>query len=128
MRYLLCSYLFFIIALSSWSSASLKTKRIRDKNEESRSQKLNRKSSNAADLKQSKIEDVCRAAMMSECGCKRNFCLSSVGDTITESLKLLVNYMTPWMVMSKKEHREKFFPILEGCALTVSEGRHLDKK
>jgi hypothetical protein len=79
-------------------------------------------------MKYLEIEGVCRKAMMSECGCKKNFCLSLVGNTITESLKLLVDYMTPWMAMTKKEHREKFFPILEGCVLGVTEGGHLDKR
>ena len=117
--------------MCSWSSAPQyidKSTSSSDQGKESRSQKLNTKSKNAKDLKYSEKEKVCRAAMMSECGCKKNFCLSSVGETITDSLKMLVDYMTPWMAMDKKEHRDKFFLILEGCILGVSEGGHLDKR
>ena len=79
-------------------------------------------------MKYANIEKVCRSAMTYECGCKGGFCLGNVGDTISESLRMLVDYMTPWIVMPGKEHREKFFNILEGCALGVSKGGHLNKR
>ena len=111
----------------SWSSAP----RYIDKGakaKESRSQKLDRKSSDAKDMKYSELEKVSSAAMRYDCGCKGGFCLGNVGNTISESLRMLVDYMTPWMAMSGKEHREKFFNILEGCALGVSKGGHLNKR
>ena len=110
----------------SWSSAPQYINKGEGK--ESRSQKLDRKSTNAKEMKYSEMEKVSRAAMMYECGCKRNFCLGNVGDTISESLRMLLDYMTPWMVMPGKEHREKFFNILEGCAVGVSKGGHLSKR
>ena len=111
----------------SWSSAP----RYIDKGaqaKESRSQKLDRKSRDAKDFKYTNIEKVSSDAIRFECGCKGGFCLGKVGDTISESLRMLVDYMTPWIAMSGKEHREKFFNILEGCALGVSKGGHLNKR
>ena len=114
----------------SWSSAPQYIDKSSKSTEgkESRSEKLDRKSRNAKDLKYNEIEKVSRDAMTDKCGCKRGFCLGNVGNTISESLSMLVDYMTPWMAMPRKEHREKFFAILEGCALGVSEGGHLNKR
>jgi hypothetical protein len=109
--------------LFSWSSAP----KYKDKKKYSRSQKQKIRLATANDYKKQDVEKICRAAMHFECGCG-NFCLATVGDTVTESLSMLVEYMTPWMIMSRKEHREKFFPILEGCARGVTEGGHLDKR
>ena len=116
--------------MCSWSSAPQYVDKGAKSKEgkESRSQKLDRKSSDAKDVKHIKIESICSAAMRDGCGCKDGFCLGNVGNTISESLRMLVDYMTPWIVMPGKEHREKFFNILEGCALGVSEGGHLNKR
>ena len=124
--------------MCSWSSAPEYVERKTDsrsskgetksnKAKLTRSDKLKTKSDNAKNVMIKKIEDVSREAMMEKCGCKK-FCLSTVGDTIAESLSMLVDYMTPWMAMKQSEHREKFFPILEGCALGVTTGGHLDKR
>ena len=40
----------------------------------------------------------------------------------------MTDYMVPWMNMEKKEHKEKFFGILEGCVRGVSPGGHLEKR
>ena len=111
----------------SWSSAP----RYIDKGakaKESRSQKLARQSSDAKDVKLTKIESISSDAIRFKCGCKGGFCLGNVGDTISESLRMLVDYMTPWIAMPKEEHREKFFNILEGCALGMSKGGNLNKR
>lgn len=41
---------------------------------------------------------------------------------------MLAEYIDPWMEMDKKEHRAKFFTILEGCARGVSPGGHLNAR
>ena len=73
------------------------------------------------------IEDIVIQATMFRCPCEK-LCLLNVGSTISESVDLMKEYMTPWILMSRSEHREKFFPILEGCVEGVSEGGHLEKK
>ena len=80
------------------------------------------------ELTYKQIEDICRDAMHKKCGCSKKYCLSAVGDTNSESMSMMVEYMTPWMAMPQKEHREKFFPILEGCVRGVTEGGHLSKR
>jgi hypothetical protein len=92
-----------------------------------RSAKLKTKKEDAKELTYKEIEDVCRKAMHKECGCGK-YCLSAVGDTNSKSLSMLMEYMTPWMAMTQKEHRANFFPVLEGCVRGVTEGGHLDKR
>lgn len=73
------------------------------------------------------IGDVARDAALFNCDCKK-MCLAKVGGTIPESVSLLSEYMTPWIHMDKKEHRNKFFSLLEGCARGITPGRHLNKR
>jgi hypothetical protein len=73
------------------------------------------------------ISNIAREASLYDCSCKK-MCLASVGGSVSESVNMLKQYMTPWMNMDKKEHRQKFFAILEGCAHGVTEGGHLDKR
>jgi hypothetical protein len=73
------------------------------------------------------ISEIAREAILFDCKCKVP-CLANVGDTITESGDMMAEYMTTWMNMERKEHREKFFGILEGCARGVTSGGHLDKR
>lgn len=75
----------------------------------------------------STIEDIAREAALFDCKCK-NACLASVGDSVAESIRMLTDYITPWINMTNKEHKAKFFPILEGCAHGVSPGGHLNKR
>lgn len=73
------------------------------------------------------ISAIAREAIMFDCSCKEP-CLASVGSTITDSIDMMTEYMTPWMNMEKNEHRQKFFAILEGCAHGVTAGGHLEKR
>ena len=108
----------------SWKSAP-KFKSAKEK--QPRAAKLQAKKDDAEELTYKQIENICRNAMHEKCGCGK-FCLSAVGDTNSKSLSMMVEYMTPWMAMPQKEHREKFFPILEGCVRGVTEGGHLSKR
>jgi hypothetical protein len=73
------------------------------------------------------IEEIAREAVLFNCDCGK-MCLASVGATITESSDMMASYITPWVNMSKKEHRNKFFSILEGCVTGQTEGGHLEKR
>jgi len=73
------------------------------------------------------IEDIAREAALFDCQCKKA-CLASVGDSVGDSIVMLADYMTPWFNMGNKEHKGKFFGILEGCAHGVTSGGHLNKK
>jgi len=73
------------------------------------------------------ITSIARETSLYNCSCKK-MCLANVGGNVNDSLNMLKQYMTPWMNMDKKEHRQKFFAILEGCAHGVTEGGHLDKR
>ena len=73
------------------------------------------------------IDDIVTEATLTKCPCKK-LCLLNVGSNVQESLSMMKEYMTPWMLMGRTEHREKFFPLLEGCVAGVSDGGHLDKK
>jgi len=107
----------------SWKSAP----KFKNEEKQSRAEKLKTKKEDAKDLTYKEIEDACRKAIHKECSCGQ-YCLSGVGDTNSKSLSMMVEYMTPWMAMTKKEHREKFFCVLEGCVRGVKEGGHRDKR
>jgi hypothetical protein len=92
-----------------------------------RAKKQKMKSDRSNDMKLKEIEDICREAMYFKCGCGK-YCLATVAEKTSDSLRMLVDYMTPWIAMGRTEHREKFFPILEGCARGVTNGGHLDKR
>lgn len=76
--------------------------------------------------RKSTIEDIAREAVMFRCSCNK-YCLSAVGSTIPESIDMMADYITPWMNMDNKEHKGKFFSILEGCSNGVTPGGHLNK-
>jgi hypothetical protein len=97
---------------------SSKQKKIEGKRREALKKALDRKK---------RIEDIAREAALFDCDCNQT-CLARVGDSVTDSIDMLAAYMTPWFNMSNKEHKSKFFPILEGCAHGVSPGGHLNKK
>jgi hypothetical protein len=107
----------------SWASAP----KYKSKEKQPRAAKLQSKKEEAKQLTSQQIENICRDAIHKPCGCGR-YCLNNVGDTNSKSLSMMVEYMTPWMAMPQKEHRDKFFPILEGCARGVTEGGHLSKR
>jgi hypothetical protein len=77
--------------------------------------------------RQKRIEDIAREAALFDCDCKKT-CLASVGDSVTESIDMLADYMTPWFNMTSREHKGKFYGILEGCAHGVTAGGHLNKR
>jgi hypothetical protein len=93
----------------------------------SRSEKQKERAARASDLKDFNLKNIFKKTCLYECGC-RQFCLAMVGKNINESLEMITEYMTPWILMDKKEHRDKLLPILEGCARGVTEGGHLDKR
>jgi len=95
---------------------------LRGKKEKKRATKAKK----AETKRRNEIEDIAREAVCFNCDCKK-LCLSHVGDTATESIAMMADYMIPWINMSKKEHRHKFFAILEGCASGVTAGGHLEK-
>jgi hypothetical protein len=72
------------------------------------------------------IADIAREATTFNCDCGK-LCLASVGSNAHESMDMLTQYMLPWINMDQKEHKEKFFPLLEGCSKGVTPGGHFKK-
>ena len=89
--------------------------------------KLTRRFKKAVTKRKNTIEDIARETVLYNCNCKEP-CLATVGSNFSESTVLMTEYITPWMNMTKKEHQQKFFSILEGCVRGVTVGGHLDKR
>ena len=73
------------------------------------------------------IQEIANELVFFQCACKKN-CLARVDPNSNWEIsqKLLQEYATPWYNMTGKEHREKFFSLLEGCAKGLTPGGQLE--
>jgi hypothetical protein len=93
-----------------------------------KNEKKKRKEENKPKKTTLTADEVARKLVTFDCACKKNCLLRVDPDSNWEgSRKLLQEYVTPWLNMTGREHREKFFSLLEGCSKGLTEGGHLEK-